>query len=88
MTKKLFIGVVTVVTSCVVALNPPAFAVANPNSNGANGQGQAQADDACFNNVHKQFGLDLDTGGGPKDGWGPPTNCDHFYQAIGAIGNG
>jgi hypothetical protein len=87
--KRLLIGLMILVAASVLALSPGAFAAANPDNNGsaAGAPGLENADNACFNNVHKQFGLDLDAGGGPKDGWGPPTNCDHLFQLIGAIGN-
>jgi hypothetical protein len=90
MAKRFRIGFVAVVASSLLALSPPAFGKANPDNNGnaANAPGQESADNACFNVVHKQFDLELDTGGGPKDGWGAPTNCDHFFQVVGVIGNG
>ena len=46
----------------------------------------------CIANIEKQGAKGLEAGGGPKSGSGvdnpAPTNCDHFWQFIGAIGNG
>jgi hypothetical protein len=43
---------------------------------------------ACMTNIDKQTGNGVSAGGGPKAGVPAPTNCDHYFQAIGAIGNG
>ena len=43
---------------------------------------------ACEANIDKQTTDGVSAGGGPKAGVPAPTNCDHFYQATGAIGNG
>ena len=43
---------------------------------------------ACEKNIDKQTAKGVSAGGGPKAGVPAPTNCDHFYQSIGAIGNG
>ena len=43
---------------------------------------------ACEANIAKQTADSVSAGGGPKAGVPGPTNCDHFYQFIGAIGNG
>jgi hypothetical protein len=47
-----------------------------------------QAVAACQNNISKQSANGVTAGGGPKAGILAPTNCDHFFQASGAIGNG
>ena len=56
----------------------PAFAVAN-NPNGADAPGQANAIANCAENVLKQTVKGVSAGGGPKEGFIAPTNCDHFY---------
>ena len=43
---------------------------------------------ACGENIAKQSDKGVSAGGGPKAGVPAPTNCDHFFQASGAIGNG
>ena len=43
---------------------------------------------ACETNIGKQSASGVTAGGGPKAGIPAPTNCDHFYQGIGLIGNG
>lgn len=43
---------------------------------------------ACEKNIDKQTAKGVSAGGGPKAGVPAPTNCDHFYQSIGSIGNG
>jgi hypothetical protein len=43
---------------------------------------------ACVKNIDKQTAKGVAAGGGPKAGVPAPTNCDHFYQSGGAIGNG
>jgi hypothetical protein len=47
-----------------------------------------QAVAACGANIDSQTAAGVTAGGGPKAGVPAPTNCDHFYQAVGAIGNG
>ncbi len=66
-----------------------AFAFANPDNKGkaADASGQAQAQANCFRNIEKQFEKGVAAGGGPKEGIPAPTNCDHFFQQIGVIGN-
>ena len=43
---------------------------------------------ACENHIDKQSAKGVSAGGGPKVGVPAPTNCDHYYQFIGSIGNG
>ena len=43
---------------------------------------------ACEKTIDKQTAKGVAAGGGPKAGTPAPTNCDHYYQDIGAIGNG
>ena len=39
-------------------------------------------------NLDKQTAKGTSAGGGPKAGVPAPTNCNHYYQSIGSIGNG
>jgi hypothetical protein len=51
----------------------------------------AQTDESaenCGGVIMTQSDAGIEAGGGPKEGILAPTNCDHFFQAIGAIGNG
>ena len=41
----------------------------------------------CNAAVERQVTAGLQAGGGPKAGFDGPLNCDHFFFAIGAIGN-
>ena len=68
----------------VVTLIPQVAAAAPPEGAGDNVPEVALA--ACENVVGRQSDMELDTGGGPKDGLGAPTNCDWFFFFIGAIG--
>jgi hypothetical protein len=43
---------------------------------------------ACEKNIGKQSAKGVSAGGGPKAGVPAPTNCDHFFQSNGSIGNG
>jgi hypothetical protein len=45
-----------------------------------------QAVEGCLIAVGTQFETDVETGGGPKEGVLAPTNCDHYFQYSGAIG--
>jgi hypothetical protein len=47
-----------------------------------------QAVTACETNITKQEDTGITAGGGPKAGVPAPTNCDHFFQSTGVIGNG
>jgi hypothetical protein len=67
----------------VVALGtaPAASAYGGPNPN-SNAVGR------CGDVIARQTDEGIAAGGGPKAGIPAPTNCDHFFQATGAIGNG
>jgi hypothetical protein len=41
----------------------------------------------CNAAVEKQVNAGVQAGGGPKAGIDGPLNCDHFFFAIGVIGN-
>ena len=63
--------------------------VALPGTAAGFGPGQnPHAVAACTANIDKQTANGVSAGGGPKAGIPAPTNCDHFYQGIGLIGNG
>jgi hypothetical protein len=42
----------------------------------------------CSANIDKQAANGVFAGGGPKVDIPAPTNCDHFFQGEGLIGNG
>lgn len=42
----------------------------------------------CGAVIAKQYANGVAAGGGPKEGIPAPTNCDHFFQNFGLIGNG
>jgi hypothetical protein len=83
---------------CVGVGASAAGAQTNGGGDSASAPGQATAAANC-ENVWGTLQADLRAGGGPKSGpsSGPigdypdgsgPTNCDHFWQLQGAIGNG
>ena len=74
----------------------PASAAAQSNGSGNSGDapGQERAAANCTH-VWSELQADLVAGGGPKSepvpsigGTSGPTNCDHFWQSEGIIGNG
>lgn len=72
----------------------PAWAQSNGGGNSGNAPGQARAAANCTN-VWSELQADLVARGGPKsdpvESIGTttgPTNCDHFWQSEGIIGNG
>jgi hypothetical protein len=76
----------TIAVACaagLVALGtaPTAGAYGGPNPN-------PNAVDNCIDVIDRQTEKGIAAGGGPKAGVPAPTNCDHFFQFIGAIGNG
>jgi hypothetical protein len=87
-------------TAVSIALGASGVALAQTGGGGNSGDapGQVQASAQC-EVVWSEIQADLRVGGGPKSGAsvGPigtypdgsgPTNCDHFWQGQGAIGNG
>ncbi len=66
------------------------FAKAYTEESGGPSQGNIteEADRTCDANLRKQNEAEVAAGGGPKQdfGSGAPTNCDHFYQREGRIG--
>jgi hypothetical protein len=72
----------------------PAWAQSNGGGNSADAPGQARAAANCVN-VWGNRQADLVAGGGPKSAvieslgtTSAPTNCDHFWQSEGVVGNG
>ena len=59
-----------------------AFAEANPDSSGdaSTAPGQENASLNYSDNILKQFGQGQTPGGGDKEDFVGPTNCDHFWQ--------
>ncbi len=45
-----------------------------------------QAVEGCLIAVGTQSETSVEAGGGPKEGVPAPTNCDHYFQYSGAIG--
>jgi hypothetical protein len=85
---KRFMVMLAVMALLMVALAVPAFAAALPGSQGTQGQGQLTAFDNCeFNANQKQSDKGVIVGGGPKVDVVGPTNCGHFFQQTGLIGN-
>jgi hypothetical protein len=66
-----------------------AFAVAYNEVSGGPSQAEIndEAGENCEENVMKQTEEDVAAGGGPKQDIDAPTNCDHFYQREGNIGD-
>ena len=54
--------------------------------------GQERAMELCNSHILEQLGRAVHSGGGPKEPTEEdaqaPTNCDHFWQNDGFIGNG
>ena len=71
----------------------PVSAESNGDGNSGDAAGQAQAEANCTH-VWSEVQADLVAGGGPKSEpvesigeTSGPTNCDHFWQSEGIIGN-
>ncbi|MBA2537381.1 MAG: hypothetical protein H0V20_08135 [Actinobacteria bacterium] len=73
---RLFRLVMTIAATSLVLASPAT--AHNPNEQGFVHCGLA---------VENQIDIEVEAGGGPKAGILAPTNCDHFFFAIGAIGN-
>lgn len=82
--------VILLICSCAMAavLAPQASAYAFIDANGKafEAPGLEQAAAACVKVIGLQSMREIVAGGGPKAGVVAPTNCDHFFQIIGAIG--
>ena len=82
--------VLAATAALALSLAPAGLAAANPDNHGnaLNAPGQSNANDNCSNTVDRQEAKGVEAGGGPKAGIPAPTNCDHYFQNIGAIGGG
>jgi hypothetical protein len=79
--------VAMIVTLALGGFAVPASAQTNGGGNSANAPGQERAQANCIH-VWSEIQADLVAGGGPKTELvSGPTNCDHFWQAVGIIGN-
>jgi hypothetical protein len=65
---------------CLV-LSVPAFGFGGPDPN-------PSAVANCSASIDQQTADGVQAGGGPKDVFPAPTNCDHYWQNHGYIGNG
>ena len=61
-----------------MAMAVPAFAPANPDSNG-HGQTKEGAAENCQAAIDKQTANGVSAVGGPKEGQPGPTNCEHIF---------
>ena len=89
--RKYTLLLATVVAVVVTAFAGSALAVSNGGGNSANAPGQAKAAANCgglsSGTIGKQVANGVQAGGGPKAAEAGPTNCDHYWQTSGAIGN-
>ena len=76
---RLIATLAALATALVLAV--PALGYGGPNP-------PQKATDACGANIEKQTAKGVSAGGGKKQGIPAPTNCDHFFQNQGDIGNG
>jgi len=94
-TRLALIGATLTLTAA--AAGQPAIAMTNGGGASSTAPGQENAEANCTT-VYSERQENVRAGGGPKSGpsEGPigtypdgsgPTNCDHFWQAQGAIGN-
>jgi hypothetical protein len=69
----------------------PAAAYSKGGGNSDQARGQERAMENCDQHVLDQRRNGVHAGGGPKgpteDGFEAPSNCDHFWQNDGYIGN-
>ena len=79
--KRSFVAGACAAAVVVLAGAPGAAAYGGPDPN-------PKAVQHCTDTIIRQTEREIEAGGGPKAGILAPTNCDHFFQAIGAIGNG
>jgi hypothetical protein len=75
------IVVALLVAALALVAVPVAWSFGGPHPN-------SHAMDNCAANIDKQAAKGVSAGGGPKAGIPAPTNCDHFFQDQGIIGNG
>jgi hypothetical protein len=77
--KRLTVATAAILAALAMSVSAFAFGGPNPNPN-------AHAN--CHNAFVAQDSGGVMAGGGPKAGETGPLNCDHYWQTIGAIGNG
>ncbi|MDQ4144562.1 MAG: hypothetical protein M3198_12630 [Actinomycetota bacterium] len=69
----------------------PAAAYSRGEGRSSEAPGQERAAEACDELILNQRNAGRTAGGGPKapteDGTEAPTNCDHYWQSDGFIGN-
>jgi hypothetical protein len=82
--------IVPLICSCAVAagLAPPAsgYVFIDAKGKAFEAPGLEQAVAECNKVIGLQTMREIVAGGGPKANIPAPTNCDHFFQIIGAIG--
>ena len=85
----LVLAAAALMAAMMALMAAPAFASANPGSNGkaADAPGQTQAQENAGQTEDRQSANGVMAGGGPKQGIPGPTNAEHFYQLSGSIGN-
>jgi hypothetical protein len=83
---KTMVAVAAVALSLILG-GTSALAFTNGGGNSENAPGQQTAVGNCGRNIDNQTAQETTAGGGPKEGIPAPTNCDHFFQNTGAIGN-
>jgi hypothetical protein len=88
MRRKTQVAMLATIALGVFAAPAPAPAQTNGGGNSANAPGQERAQANCTH-VWSEIQADLVAKGGPKSELATgPTNCDHFWQSQGVIGNG
>jgi predicted metal-binding membrane protein len=84
---------VVVAAVATLAFATAALAVSGGGGQSATAPGQVTAAAQCgigkenFGTIDRQVAAGIQAGGGPKSVDVAPTNCDHFWQTSGAIGN-
>jgi hypothetical protein len=75
----LVLTVALMMAAMMVVSAMPAFAVANTDSEGGRGKGQARAAGNCGAVVERQLGNSPSNGHHHESGPIAPTNCNHFF---------
>jgi hypothetical protein len=84
---------VLVTSVAMFAFATTALAVSGGAGESGTAPGQATAAAECgigrenVGTIDRQIAAGIQAGGGPKSVDVAPTNCDHFWQTSGAIGN-
>lgn len=91
MRRAVLLVLVTAVAMLVFA--SAALGVSGGGGKSGTAPGQARAAANCgigpenLGTIDRQVAAEIQAGGGPKSVDFGPTNCDHFWQTSGAIGN-